>query len=135
MDIKVPAFRKLIAFKGSFEEVSEQLTNYKGTSELEDWAEVMIEEQVLDTSIRAKFETLIEDINKTDNQLLIIKPCLRFVNDNQLDDYEAVNSLADLSINDVFDNLLSAKKVHNQESVSETFAELMDHFFHQSENE
>jgi exonuclease SbcD len=133
-EVMVPSFRKLMAFKGSFKEVEEQLTAYKGSSELQDWAEVSIEEQELDTSIRSKFETLVEEINQDQNQLLIVKPVLRFLSEHQMNEYEQVSSLADLSINDVFENLLTSKQVANQEGISNTFKELMDDYFHQSEN-
>jgi len=132
-NVKVPSFRKLIAFKGAFNKVEAQLKNYASTSELQDWAEVVIEETEMDTALRAKFETLVEDVNKSDNQLLIVKPSLRFAQINDLSEYEEVSALADLSVNDVFDNLLNTRQVTNKEALTNTFAELMDDFFHQSE--
>ncbi|WP_430814121.1 exonuclease SbcCD subunit D C-terminal domain-containing protein [Carboxylicivirga sp. RSCT41] len=133
--VEVPSFRKLTAFKGSLDEVAQQLNTYAGTSELEDWAEMAIEEDEMDTSLRAKFEALLDEVNRQDNQLLIVKPSLRFTSDKQLSEYEQVSSLADLSVTDVFDNLLNSKQVVSPEGVTNTFSELMDDFFHQSENE
>ncbi|WP_289053341.1 exonuclease subunit SbcD [Carboxylicivirga marina] len=134
-EIKVPAFRKLISFKGLFDVVADELKAYQGKSDLTDWAEVAIEELVMNPALRTDFESLIESINRSDNGLLVVKPTLRFTGDEVSQEESLQNSLADLQVEDVFDNLLESKHILNKDEVSKSFTELLDAFHHQTENE
>ena len=134
VSLEVPLFRKLISFKGGFNEVAEQLYAYKGVSHLCDWAEVSIEEAEMDTSLRVQFEQLIETIHQADKGLRIVRPTLRFA-DNHTTDNDESTLLSELSIPDVFNRMLDHKLIRNQKELNQTFTELLDGFYHQSETE
>ncbi|TRX72470.1 exonuclease SbcCD subunit D C-terminal domain-containing protein [Carboxylicivirga sp. M1479] len=133
--VEIPCFRRLISFKGEFQQVAEQLASYKSQSVLCDWAEVSIEEKQMDTTLSMQYEQLIENINNENNNLQIVKPSLRFINGDQSTVYEEHISLSDLTITDVFDRLLDAGQVNGQDELKQTFTELLDGFYHQIENE
>ncbi len=133
--VEVPLFRKLISFNGSYIEVAEQLNAYKGQSLLDDWAEVSIEENVMDTSLRIQFEHLIETINQKDNGLRIVRPTLRFAGSEATTGNTEGTLLSDLSITDVFDRMLEQNRVSNRSELNQVFTELLDEFYHQSETE
>ncbi|MBS2209853.1 exonuclease SbcCD subunit D C-terminal domain-containing protein [Carboxylicivirga mesophila] len=134
-ELRVPSFRKLIRVSGTFEEVKTALKNYRGESQLADWAEVVVEEEQMDTTIRQNFEKLIEETNQTDNNLMLIKPLLKFAGGNEMDDSVVTIALSDLSVQDVFSSLLDNKQVSNVDTLNQTFAELLDQFYHQTEKE
>ncbi|WP_439183082.1 exonuclease SbcCD subunit D C-terminal domain-containing protein [Carboxylicivirga taeanensis] len=134
-EIEVPVFRRLTNVKGTFREVAAQLKAYAGQSLLTDWAEVHIEEEQMDTSLRTAFEKLIEDVNQADNGLLVVKPVLKFTGEMAPDDILETTSLSDLSVQDVFQRLVDAKQVTNQDELQSTFKELLDRMYHQTEKE
>jgi len=131
--LEVPLFRQLVSFKGRFTEVAEQLNAYHSPSELCDWAEVSIEEEEMDTALRVQFEQLIESVHQADKGLRIVRPSLRFTGGENLWDQHENTSLSELSVSDVFGRLLDNKQVSNQDELNQTFTELIDGFYHQSE--
>lgn len=133
--VAVPAFRNLIALKGTLAEVREKLLVYQGTAVLEDWAEVSVEEEVMDLSLRNDFEKLIETINGAENNLQVVKPLLKFTGELTSDERLSSNVLSDLSVDDVFQSLLISRQVTNADELNKTFAELLDGFYHQAEKE
>ncbi len=134
-EVPVPSFRKLIRVNGTFSEVASVLEAYQGQSELSDWGEVLIEEEMMDTSLRNDFEKLIEAINVADNKLQVVKPQLKLSGDATPYDNGTSTALSDLSVQDVFDSLLDSNKVANRDELQKTFSELLDGFYHQSEKE
>ncbi|MBI9061164.1 MAG: exonuclease SbcCD subunit D C-terminal domain-containing protein [Marinilabiliaceae bacterium] len=134
--IAIPGFRRLISFKGNFPDVEMKMKGYVTSSQLNDWAEVTIEEPEMNPALRTQFEELVERMNTMDNGWRIIKPSLRFENQNNLGfEQEETASLADMAVTDVFDRLLETRQVNNREELAQTFAELMDHVQHQTEND
>jgi exonuclease SbcD len=132
--VMVPAFRKLKRFQGSFADISMALNAYEGSSELDDWAEVNVEEKEMDPSLQAHFEALIEQVNGLDRGLTVIKPSLRFMhNDENMDEALAQVSLSELGLNDVFERLLQSQQVVNKDEMLQSFKELVDQYQHQSE--
>ncbi len=133
--IPVPVVRNLISVKGSFTQVSDQLKSYNGEAALADWAEVVVEEEFMDLSLRSDFEKLIEELNHADNNLQVVKPLLKFNGEIALEENENAGALKDLSVEDVFQNLLETKRVINTDELNQTFSELLDGFYHQLEKE
>jgi len=134
--LEIPSFRRLISFKGTFTEVEMKMQAYATSSTLTDWAEVSIEEQEMNPALRTQFEKLVEEVNAADNGWRIIRPTLRFQNQNGSGfEGEETASLSEMEVGDVFDRLLEARQVTNREELSNTFTELMDHLQHQSEND
>ena len=134
--VEIPSFRRLISFKGSFAEVEMKMQGYETSSQLVDWAEVTIEEQEMNPALRTQFEELVEKMNAANNGWRIIRPTLRFENQNSAGfEEEETASLSDMEVEDVFDRLLEVRQVTNRDELSNTFAELMDHLQHQSEND
>ncbi|MCT4591205.1 MAG: exonuclease SbcCD subunit D C-terminal domain-containing protein [Carboxylicivirga sp.] len=132
--IDVPAFRKLISFSGDFQKVYRELKSYRGDSELDDWAELVVEELQMDTTLRTEFEKLIEEVNQADNHLTIVKPQLKFNISDQSEDESTNTSLSDLSVGEVFERLIDSKELANKNGLNTTFNELLDNYYHQSEN-
>lgn len=134
--MKVPAFRNLISFKGTFTEVEMQMHAYESHSLLEDWAEVLIEESETNPALRSQLELLVEQINSADNGWRVVRPVLRFENQNQPGfEPEESQSLAEMNVSDVFDRLLEARQINDKDELSRTFSELIDHLEHQTEND
>lgn len=134
--IEIPGFRRLISFKGSFPDVELKMKGYETSSQLTDWAEVTIEEPEMNPALRTQFEELVERVNANDNGWCIIKPTLRFENQNNLGfEQEETTSLADMAVTDVFERLLETRQVNNREELAKTFTELMDQVQHQTEND
>ncbi len=134
--LEIPAFRRLISFKGTFSEVEMKMKGYQAASQLDDWAEVTVEETEMNPALRAQFEELVEQMNLAGQGWRIIRPSLRFNSQNAPGFApEETASLADMAVTDVFDRLLETRQVTNREDISKTFAELMDHLQHQTEND
>ncbi len=132
--VEVPSFRRLISLKGNFQEIESQLDSYLGNSTLCDWAEVTIEEYAMDTNMRSRFEQLIDEINAKDNYLQIVKPILKFIGENGSEWGTKDVSLEDLSVKEVFDQLLDNKQAEYKEVLKQTFTELLDEVYHQTES-
>ena len=131
--IKVPVFRKLISFKGDYINVAKQLNAYEGNSTLCDWAEVSIEEEAMDTTLRVQFEHLIESLSQKENGLRIVRPTLRFTEQDANENSTTGTLLSELRVEDVFGRMLEKNQVSNQNELKQTFTELLDGFYHQTE--
>lgn len=132
--IEVPSFRKLIRYTGSLQEIEKQVAQHSHQSTLEDWLEIQVEEQEMNPMLREQFEAFIEKTNKAKKGLYIIRPTLRFINNEREEkNTDTLQTINDMTPSEVFAKLLDRQKVTDQEVLKQTFEELLDLIHHQTE--
>ncbi len=129
--LSVPNFRKLLRFKGTFEEVNESLENYQPDSELVEWAELVVTSENPDPSLSLKLQTLKEETEK----VLILKYKIEVKNQIRgVDELgEGAKSIQELEPIDVFDKLLEKQSTDDKELIKNAFQELYDSFLQQDQ--
>lgn len=122
--IEVPLFRKLLSVKGDFSSVKEKLKTYESETKLTDWAEVLIEEQAIDLSIRNEFEKL----KITIEQIEVLKYNVSFAEEIKeiTNFYHQQKNIADIEVTEVFENMLSEQNIANKKDLTLLFKELMN---------
>ncbi len=124
--LEIPNFRKLIAFKGTFEDICEKIEKYEPISQLQEWAEVHIEEETYDPTLIARFEEFKDEIE----HINILKFTLKFENRvtgaDQL--FDEIKPIQELQPSEVFEKLLDTVEMEEKDNAKETFLELFNSF-------
>jgi len=115
--------RKLLAFSGSFNDVTEKVMAYSSDSLLNDWAELQITTPHYDPSLLPRVE---EFVAKT-THIEILKFRLLFEDQVGGTDelFQEYASLSDLAETDVFDKMLAQEEIQHKEQLSLAFRELL----------
>ena len=134
--IPIPLFREIKTIRGSFAEISRQISNYECSSPLPAWLEVCIEEQHTDPGLLRAADDFVEQINNENENLRIIRHTVTFT-DRTLPAYltgDHQRTLNELRETEVFDQLLDQHNIIDKDELKRTFDELLE-IVHQSDNE
>lgn len=131
-EILVPQFRRLLSFRGTYQQVIEQIRAHQSQSQLADWAEVHIEEPHHQPELIERFNHFLE---QTQNPQ-IIHYTMRFADQvsgtRQL--FEPTTSLSEMQATEVFDKFLEKGEFENPAELRHTFNELLD-YVHNTKNQ
>lgn len=122
--IKVPKTRQLIRIKGNLKEVTDKILSHQSEHDLQDWAEVLIEEETYSPQVAIQFEALMEE-GKFD--LRILKYHYHYDNQTVSTNsfFEQNQSLEDLKPIDVFEKRIESLEAEEQSELKSTFQELL----------
>jgi len=126
-DLKIPAFRKLISIKGSFEEAKEKLASLKPESPLCGWIDLDVEEPSHDPLLMRLYDDFIEDFNLKNSHFQIIKNKLRFTDRKSQDAFSKDSglTLSDFNELQVFEKLLDQEGIFDREDLISNFKQLL----------
>lgn len=128
--IIVPVFRSLLAFKGSFEKIKNDIENFTNPYELKPWAKLIIEE---DKAI-PNLEYLILDFKEKTQNVEIVEYEFKYIGSENRDKkevYELCQNINELSPIDIFKLKLNNYSEHDQNSLIETFMELQNKYLYE----
>ena len=119
--INVPQFRNLIRFTGTFKHVSELIKQHISSTLLSDYAELFIEEDFYDSTLLSEIQLFTEQCTTVEilNYRILIKN--KNTETNPL--HETI-LLKDVSVNDIFNNLLINHTPESATALKQTFEEL-----------
>jgi exonuclease SbcD len=126
--LAVPSYRELTSIKGSLEEVSAKLADYKSTTTLPSLVEIHVVEEDYDSSIPGSLASLTRSYTE-EPSFKIVKERVTFNNNPKSIDklYQEETHLDDLQPSEVFDQLLdnSASSPEVKETLRALFSEVL----------
>jgi len=121
---KVPIFRNLVHFKGSFVEVSEMIKNYEPNTELKPWADIEIVEEKQNLLLEKELLNLKNSTEKIE----IIRYKYTFTDiENEIEQkFKKNTNLKDLKPEQIFETILENVEENDRDEISNTFKELLN---------
>ena len=121
--IKVPTFRRLIRFEGSFEELSTKIKTHKVSSILKDWVELIVKEEFYDPSLPERLSELVDSITHVE----VLRYSIEYANKVEgLNELYGADNITELDPKDVFEKRIDGDKVENRQELLSTYAELLE---------
>ena len=120
-NIPIPTYRKLFSLSGGMEEILDSLRELIEKKE-EGWVSLNLTESGVSSSLRSQAESIT---SSTGLEILVIKDTT--VSQMLMEDEERVDSLEDLSEEDIFNRFLCEKEIHGEkkESLISLFREIL----------
>lgn len=124
----VPQARKLKSFRGTFEEVTGKVKEYKGESNLPDWIELLITQDKYDPVLPRMMDQFVDEMNRSNRNFEIIRHTITFTERNveAFLDGNTGKSLNDMTETEVFEQLLEKQGVSKTGMLIKSFKELLD---------
>ena len=119
----VPQFRDLLQFKGTYNEVYEQITNYSSKNVLIAWADLEIIEQKQDLNLDKKISALKEELQYV--EIISSKYTFTDIEKDIEKRFEKNTDINDLKPIEVFEQVLKNTAEEDRKILKDTFIELV----------
>ena len=121
--IKVPNFRKLVLFKGSFDEVSIKIGAHTSEGDLIDWAEIQVEETYYDPSLSDRLSELVHALKHVE----VLRYTINYANKVEgLNELYGSDNITELDPKDVFEKRIEGDEIEDKDSLMSIYGELLD---------